>query len=1059
MKKFLSATIMLLLGLRAGVVHSQVASGTISGTVVDSSGAVLPDVQVQVENMDTGITRGAKTDSAGIYSVPLLISGNYRVTAAHTGFRTAVQRDIGMTVGSHVVVDLSLSPGAVSDTVDVTSAPPLVEATTATLGALVDQKQIRELPLNGRSYDQLALIQPGVVRNSPGNVTSTVFNYGTGTRFSVGGQRDATNTFLLDGTDVNDQANGTPGGAAGTNLGVDTIREFAILTNSNKAEYGRTTGAVVTAVTRSGTNKFHGTLFEYVRNSYLDTRNFFDTGSSEPPFRRNQFGAVLGGPLKRNKTFFFLGYEGLRQGQETTQIATVPTALARQGILPTGTVPVNPVVAPFLALYPLPNGRDFGDGTGQFLSHPNNITNEDNFLVRIDHQLTPSTGLFARYQYDNDSVNTRSSLPALAGVTASRRQYTTVQANTVLGPRLVNDVQFSFVRDYSTINTPLIPDPGSQYSLIPGQSIGAVQVGGSSGSGARAITSLGPPTGNGLNVWAYNVLEYADDVNYLAGKHSFKAGLDIQRIQANIVNSAYVKGVYTFTSFTNFLAAKPSNLTALGPIGSPASAGMRQTLFAAFAQDDYAVSSRVTSNIGFRWEAPTDPKEVKGKQAILPSTSSPSMETSDHLFDIAKKNFEARLGVAWKINSSGRTVLRVGGGIFHNQILPWAYMTQVKVPPFSGLYSKTNPQFPSGYVALPSGPPSAQGDGTTSLAVMNPYDKTPADYQYNVSFQQQLSPSFVFQASYASNHANHLEAQGEADTPVPVFLNGQPTFPVGAPRQNPAWNGIRYYSMIANSDYQSGTLLLRRQLSHGFEGQIFYTFQKSLDDASDVSAAATSRSPAGLLDPLHPNRDWGLSDFNSKHDVVFNFSYALPFRTNRKEWAPIVNAWALDMIGSFTSGQPFTPVLATNVSGNRAVVITDRPNLNPGFSSNPTHGTSAGCSGFAAGTPIGTPANWFDPCAFSLPSTGTYGNLSRNSLIGPGVDDVDLTLQKTFLLRWEGASIDFRTEVFNVMNHANFGLPNTLALQASGSPNPSAGTVTYTTTSSREVEFALRINF
>ena len=406
-------TIGVLVLLAAGIAGAQVNTATILGTAKDTSGAVLPGVQVTILNVDTGISRTATTDAGGRYSAPSLSLGNYRVTGTLAGFETIVRSGIVLTVGQDAVVDLSLTVGGVAQTVEVTGAAPLVEATTASLGSLVDENTIRALPLNGRSWDQLALLQPGVVLLDTGGLGgNSSYLFGTGERFTVGGQRDVSNSFLLDGTNINDQGNGTPGGAAGTNLGVDTILEFKIFTNSFKAEYGHSSGSVTSAITRSGTNGLHGTAFEYIRNSFFDAMNYFDVGSRTPPFKRNQFGGVLGGPIKRDKTFFFGGYEGLRQGQETTQIATVPTALARQGILPktagaktTVTVPVNSAIVPFLNLYPLPNGRDFGDGTGEFLSAPNIITNEDNFMVRVDHQLNAKTSIFGRYTFDNDNVN------------------------------------------------------------------------------------------------------------------------------------------------------------------------------------------------------------------------------------------------------------------------------------------------------------------------------------------------------------------------------------------------------------------------------------------------------------------------------------------------------------------------------------------------------------------------------------------------------------------------------------------------------------------------------
>ena len=447
----------LFLLLFSGAVWAQVSTGTISGTVRDSSGAVLPQVEVVVLNQDTGISRTVKTDSGGHYSAVSLNLGNYQVTGTRDGFQTVVRNGIVLTVGQEAIVDLSLPVGTVSQTVTVTGGAPLVETTTASLGFLVDETTIRALPLNGRSWDQLALIQPGVILTSPGPTGGAPYAFGTGKRFTVGGQRSISNSFLLDGTDVNDQSNGTPGGAAGTNLGVDTIQEFKIFTNSFKAEFGHSSGSVTTAVTRSGTNDFHGTAFEYIRNSVLDARNYFDPSSGPPAFRRNQFGGVLGGPIKKDKTFFFGGYEGLRQGLATTQTAIVPTALARQGILPSGTVPVNPDIVPYLNLYPLPNGTDFGDGTGAFLSVPTVPTNEDNSMVRVDHQLNARTSLSARYMFDTDSVSAQQQLPDYFIDEATRRQYLTLQANTVLSAKALNSFRFAFNRTNSAFSPTISP--------------------------------------------------------------------------------------------------------------------------------------------------------------------------------------------------------------------------------------------------------------------------------------------------------------------------------------------------------------------------------------------------------------------------------------------------------------------------------------------------------------------------------------------------------------------------------------------------------------------------
>jgi hypothetical protein len=1038
-----------LLVFLSGVMLAQ-TTGTISGTVKDSTGAVLPGANVVVLNDETGISRTVETDTVGRYSALSLSPGNYRVTVTHVGFQTEIRSGVGLTVGREAVVDLTLAVGTLTQSAEVTGEAPLVESTTASLGSLVDERTIRALPLNGRSYDQLALLQPGVILSDPGPSTASPFVNGTGKRFSVGGQRSQSNSFLLDGTNINDQGNGTPGGAAGTNLGVDTILEFKIFTNSYKAEYGHSDGAVITAVTRSGTNTIHGTAFEYIRNSALDARNFFDA-ASPPSFKRNQFGGVLGGPIKKDRTFIFGGYEGLRQGLGTTLIATVPTLLAKQGTLPTGKVSVNTASVPFLNLYPLPNGRDFGDGSGEFLSTPTIVTNEDNIMVRVDHQLNDKTSIFGRYTLDNDDLNAPDSIPGYVRISDARRQYSTLQATRILSPRAVNNFRFAFNRTHQIFDQLFIPDPGPAVSIIPGQPAGSFQLGGLLGAGSRALTPIGSQ-GNGAALWVFNIFEWGDDFSYVIGKHSLKFGGDIQRMRDNVSKTSSLRGVYTFTTFSDLLKGTPANLQASGPLGVVPYWGVRQTLLAFYAQDDYSVNSRLTLNLGLRWETTTDPTEVNGQMAILPSPAAANTVTSDRVFSIGKKNFEPRFGLAWRLNASGKTVLRAGGGIFHNQIFPWLYESQLKVPPFpGGTVSANNPPFPNGYQALKG--------GLIALKVMAPFNKTPVNDQYNLSIQREIFRNTVVQVAYAGSKASHLATISEVDTPIPTILSdGRKSFASGAARRNPAWSGILVNETVGNSVYNSASIMLRRQSASGFIGQIFYTFSKNTDASTGMNSGDSSRDPASLLDPADRRRDWALSELDSRHAVVFNFSYPLPFRAGSKALGAVANGWTLDGIGTFTAGLPFSARLASAVSRSLNSTNADRPDLKPGASQNPTEGTTAGCAGIPAGQKLGTADRFYDPCGFSLPQAGTYGNLGRNTIVGPGVQSVDLALEKVFKPR-ENLSMTFKAEMFNIMNHANFGLPNTTPLTAAGAPNASAGRVTYTTTSSRQIQFALRIGF
>ena len=1021
--------------LSVGITLAQVTSGTISGTVKDSTGAVLPGVEMVLMNEDTGISRTVQTDAAGHYSAPSLGLGNYRVTATLTGFQTEVRKGIVLTVGREAVVDLALSVGAVTSTVEVTGEAPLVESTTSTLGSLVDDRTIRALPLNGRSYDQLALLQPGVTVTTPGS--QQLFQYGLGKHFSVGGQRANTNSFLLDGTDINDQGNNTPGGAAGLNLGMDTIREFKILTNSSKAEYGRSAGSVITAVTRSGTNQFHGTGFEYLRNSALDARNFFDVGSSPPPFKRNQFGGVFGGPIKKDKTFFFAGYEGLRQGLGSTLIATVPNLPARQGILPTGVIPVNPAVIPFLNLYPAPNGRDFGDGTAEFFSSPTTVTPDDYWMVRVDHQLNEKTSIFGRYSFDNDSVTAPTNIPSFENLSTSRRQYVTLQGNSILNPKALNNFHFAYNRTFQASSNPATVSLGPELSFIPGQPMGPIVIGG--GATAAGQTTLAAIGSSSPRTFGLNLFEWGDDFTYVTGKHSLKFGAKIERIRDNTNYSNYGYGQYSFASLSNFLTGTPFTLVAVAP-GESAYRGYRQTMAGIYGQDDINVNSRLTLNLGLRWEAITDPTEVNGLVSYWPSPSAPQFALGRRYFSIAKKNFEPRLGIAWRLNDSGKTVLRAGGGIFHNQVLPGDYSgPEASLPPYYSTPSASNPSFPNGYQAL-----TAAGGGVPQLRVVAPVIQTPVNNQYNVSLEQQLLKDTVVEVAYVGSKANHLFTGAEANTPIPVILpDGRKFFPAGAPRQNPNFGSSAWYSTDTSALYNGLTITVRRKLATGFQYQVFYTFSKAMDNVSGTAGTQSARSPSTPLDPTNPRRDWGPADFSAKNNVGFNFTYSLPFRFSSKVLGTALGGWFIDGIGTFTSGQPFTVRLSSNNSRDGDRTTPDRPNLNPGANDDPV---------------LGGPNRYYDPTVFSLPLAGTFGNLGRNTIVGPGLMNVDLAIEKSFRVR-ESSNVVFRAEVFNIMNHANFDLPNYLALTATGVPNGSAGRVTDTVTSSRQVQFGIRINF
>jgi hypothetical protein len=1053
-----SAVLMISVFLGGQLAVAQLTTGTISGVVQDASGAAIAGASVTIKNLDTGTVRTVATDSGGRYNAPDLPLGNYQVEAQQTGFQTETRLGINLTVGREAVVDLSLKVGQISERVLVTGEAPVVETTTSAMSALVDERTIRDLPLNGRSYDQLALFQPGVVSMGAGQA-SAAFDFGTGTRFSVAGSRPYANSFLLDGTDINDHANGTPGGSAGTNLGVDGIQEFKINTAVSPAEYGRSSGGTISAVTRAGTNGLHGAAFEFLRNNDLDSLGYFDQVShggtgSIAPFRRNQFGGALGGAIKKDKTFFFGTYEGLRQGNGTNISPEVPTAEARQGIVPLSIVPtsgqlgneqrfcavisgancminVNPAVKPYLDLFQSPTPglatSDLGDGTGYFFASPLQVTNQNYFMTRVDHQVNEKTRLFVRYSFDSDN----NVIPNFGGNAianeedVARRQYSTIQATSVLKPTLVNSFRFAYNRTYQNFDDVVVDPRAKDLNFVPGEHIGTVSFG-SQGLSVAPLNFIGVDNG-APRIYRYNLFQVGDDVTYVKGRHSLKMGVDLRRIRDNEISSGNSRGDYTFLDIPSFLANVPIRFDAPPPSAADAYRGLRETLFGAYFQDDFKVNRRLTLNLGLRYEFLTDPREVNGKMADLLNLTDPAPTVlKDHFFGITKKDFEPRVGLAWQLNSSGKTVVRSGFGILHDHIFPYAFATASSgIPPFfktlSDLQGPGNqPVFPIDTNLLSGVPPPLQ------FGSWLPLNKEPGKLQYNLTLQQQVMANTVVEVAYIGSESHHLQRNGEWNTTVPISPGVFPAVFNQANRINPAFGSLTVSRWDSNADYNALQVTFRRRAASGLQYQAFYTYSKSIDQKSTLAGGESRQEVNTVLNFQNRAADRALSAFDARHNFVLSATYPFPFKFQQKLLNGVLGGWTINGIGTFRSGEPFGARVNSNVSANGDRWVPDRPNLNPGFSPNPTSGVSQGCKvgskTIAAGTPLGTPRLWYDPCAFSRPAPGHYGNLGRNTLTGPGLQEVDASLEKTFKTI-ERVNVQARAEVFNMLDHANFYLP------------------------------------
>ena len=629
----------------------QVTTATISGVVQDSTGAVIPGVTVTARNRDTGITRTVTTGGQGRYQALNLSLGNYEVRAQVVGFQTGVRSGIKLTVGRQAIVNFELQVGAVTQVVEVTGEVSLVETTNASVSGVVDTQQIQDLPLSGRSFDELALLQPGVVlsRARGGN-----FQTGHTVKLSIRGARPEQNNFLLDGSDVRGPANQIPGAVGGQSLGVDTVREFRVETGTFGAQYGNAAGGVITAVTKSGTNEFHGTAFEFLRNDNLDARGYFDP--EKPEFNRNQFGFSLGGPIRKDKLFFFTGIETLRDRLGETLRIVVPTAEARAVNIP-GEAPitVNPVVKPYLDLYPLPNGEDFGDGTAEYTEGYSQPTDEIYLMGRVDYNLSENDSLFGRYVIDDATIKTAEFTSLVLIEMANRNQYFTLAETHIFSPTLLNTFRFSANRTFLTRLSDIALEDSvlEELRFIDGRPFMKFQSELAPGGG---ITSIG--VGNTPRIWAWNQYEWADDLTAIRGNHSLKGGVQVRKIQFNTVEGLNAGGNHDFGGLRNFLLGTPEDMRAAKP-GAIPSNYWRFAYLAWYIQDNIRLHPRLTLNLGLRHEFYTGPRQIGSEFCNLYSLAE-DFRCGGRVFPTSatSKNFGPRFGLAWDVFGDGKTSVR-----------------------------------------------------------------------------------------------------------------------------------------------------------------------------------------------------------------------------------------------------------------------------------------------------------------------------------------------------------------------------------------------------------------
>ncbi len=1031
--------------------EAQETTGTILGTVSDSSGAILPGVTVAAKHAETGQTRSIVTDGSGRYRMPSLLVGHYEVTAQLQGFQTILRSGIEITVGREAVVNFTLSIGDLSEQVTVVGDAPLVETTTSAVSNIVSHQQLQELPLNGRSFEQLALLQPGVTTMPflAGSIT-----LGNTKEVLVAGSRWYTTLYLLDGTEMNEGRNS--GSASGNILGVESVQEFRVLTQNFNAEYGRASGGIVSAITRSGTNKFKGAVYEFFRHDSLDAPNFFDQTGELPPFKRNQYGVAAGGPIVKDRTFFFANFEGMRQHLTRTNVAVVPAKHVHDGFVLDARgqlvpVAISPNTKPFLDIFfPLPNAGELpGTDGGRLVTNPVTSASDNYITGKIDQALSGSHKLFVRYTRDGSAVTDQLQIPIGEEHGTITKNLLTVEDSMIFSSRLLNTFRVGMNRDHSRDRIEDLVQVPDTMRFVQGVHLGNLRVPG--------FTTVGED--GSLPRYVLNLLvDVSDDVSYAAPNHAVKFGATLKRYRSDTMFARRNNGRYDFTSLANFLAGRASRLEAPIP-GTDTERRWRQYLFGFYGQDDWRIGSRVLLNLGLRYEPYTMPLELDGKMSNLldPLAAEPTLTEFFH-DNPSTNNWQPRLGFAWDVFGSGSTSVRGAWGIFQNPILPSAYaLDGTRTPVFYRSATLSNPPFPNGYDVFVNSPATLARSGDISR--LDPHVRTPTYQKWHVTLDRELNSTMKVQASYSGNRGYFLLRQKEANTAAPTVVNGETYFPPGGRRRNPNYSSILSTHYDVTSNYHGGSVTLVRRLQNGYQFQVAYTLSKHIDLGSGSLGAIvlTQGAGSGLVssDPDNLWRDRGLSAWDRRHNFVTSATMEVPFGAGRP--VPLSGAanallggWNVNTIVTLSSGVPLNVVIGRfDNLRNLDSRTPSRPSLASGASTNPVVGGGR------------DPNHYFDPKAFTLPPAGTYGNLARNTLISPGLATVDLALTKKSRVPifTDDFTVEARFETFNLLNRANFGQPGREIFAPDGSYLPNAGVISDTTTPSRQIQLGLRVSW
>ena len=1076
----ISLSIVLLLMLVGATPISAQVNASIKGAITDPSGAAVASATVTARNTETSVFRTTSSEADGTYLLLALPVGSYQITVTKSGFQESTRKGIELNIGQEAEIDIRLQLSAAKAAVTVSEDAPIVNTSTSDISGLVGAKEIKQLPLNGRSYDLLLSLNPGIVNFTSQKTGGTgISNSTTANNFAVSGNRPQQNIFLLNGVEFTGAAenNMQPGGPSGMLLGVDAVREFNVERDSYGAEFGKHPGGQVIIVTQSGSNGWHGSLYEFVRNSALDAANYFDQGGL-PPFQRNQFGASSGGAIRKDKTFLFGNYEGFRQDLNQTSVAFVPGLAARAAAAPS--------VQPLLNLWPTPApgtpeldvpGQSFG--ISQVFSSPLQTIREDFGTLRLDHTISAADSLAAVYTIDDGGdVTATPANPYSTDILNLREQVFSLEETHIFSPALLNTARFGFSRAAYFFTGE--PTPGTPVASVPGfltgLPVGAVVVGGSAASNPQAQIGLaGSNNGSNLPI-KRNIFTYEDRLTLTRGHHELSFGVWFQQFQSNETLALSQFGQASFPSLAQFINTGVTSSFLYDP--APTEMNWRSLFTAFYGEDVIRFSPSLTLSLGFRAEFSNGWNEAHNHAANYTFTdgvisSEPHIGGSFFTTNNATFLPQPRIAVAWS-PLGPKTVLRAGFGMYNDLQDALGYRADQNAP-FNPAYSLS--AYPVSRLPIDPAAPVPTGAKLVPGGVQ-PDMQTPSVVSWSLRLQRELSPNTAVTVGYVGSHGYHELLGVDANEPIPVICPASPCpatypanfpagiagtpvpagtyyIPVGTPKANPTLANTWTWFSAGTSSYNALQVDLTRRFSKGLSFRGVYTFSKALDDGDSLNQTTAGNAPGLVSNPNNLRADWGLATYNVSHVGVLNALYSLPFGlgqtygSNLEGWAgQLASGWSLASIVTLQTGFPLTPQLSYNPSNNGDTRNPVRPFINPNF---------------RGSVVLGNPDQWFNPAAFLAPpaNSGFYGNAGRDIVSGPGLATWDFSVLKNTTI-YERAQLQFRLEIFNLLNRANFNTPNLITFTPPTTTNPSgvsgtAGAITSTSTTARQLQFGLKL--